>query len=89
MSKHNKLLLATAAGIAMSAPSIIGACLSVVQRKQPTGWARVWNGGLMFDDMDLATILPLAVQVIAANLWPFIQGLLTSQQSGPEATQAG
>lgn len=68
---------------------VIGACLSVVQRRQPTGWARVWNGALMFDDMDLATILPLAVQVITANLGPFIQGLLTSQQSGPEATQAG
>jgi len=68
---------------------VIGACLSVVQRKQPTGWARVWNGGLMFDDMDLATILPLVVQVITANLGPFIQGLPISQQSGPKATQAG
>lgn len=69
---------------------VIGTCLSVVQRKQATGWARVWSGNnTMFDDMDLSVILPLAVQVITANLGPFIQGLLTSQQSGPQETQAG
>lgn len=71
---------------------VIGTCLSVVQRKQPTGWASVWapSGKVaMFDDMDLSVTLPLVVQVITANLGPFIQGLLTSQQSGPAATRAG
>lgn len=71
---------------------VFGACLSVVQRKQPTGWANVWSATgkvAMFDDMDLSVTLPLVVQVIRANLGSFTQGLLTSQQSGPEATQAG
>ncbi|MFX5562743.1 phage tail assembly chaperone, partial [Acinetobacter baumannii] len=71
---------------------VIGTCLSVVQHKQPTGWASVWapSGKVaMFDDMDLSVTLPLVVQVITANLGPFIQGLLTSQQSGPAATRAG
>lgn len=68
-------------------------CLTAVQRQQPTGWAFVVSPGqkeLMFQDMDMAVILPLVVQVIVANLGPFIQGLLTSQASSPEsAAQAG
>lgn len=61
-------------------------CLTAVQRQQPTGWARVMSPEqktLMFQDMDMAVILPLVVQVIVANLGPFIQGLLTSQASSP------
>lgn len=69
---------------------VFGICLGVVQRKQPTGWAKVWSGKeTMFEDMDLSVTLPLVVQVITANLGPFIQGLLTSQQSGPAETPAG
>lgn len=65
---------------------VFGACLGVVQRKQATGWARVWSGKeTMFEDMDLSVTLPLVVQVITANLGPFINGLLTSQASSPEA----
>jgi hypothetical protein len=68
-------------------------CLTAVQRQQPTGWARVVSPEqktLMFQDMDMAVILPLVVQVIVANLGPFIQGLLTSQASSPESVaQAG
>ena len=63
-------------------------CLTAVQRQQPTGWARVVSleqKTLMFQDMDMSVILPLVVQVIVANLGPFIQGLLTSQASSPEA----
>ncbi|CAG9177857.1 phage tail assembly chaperone [Cupriavidus pampae] len=72
---------------------VVGTCLSAVQRQQPTGWARVWaleQKRLMFEDMDMGVILPLVVQVIVANLGPFIQGLLTSQASSPDlATPAG
>ncbi|GAA7770988.1 hypothetical protein RN01_29850 [Cupriavidus sp. SHE] len=63
-------------------------CLTAVQRQQPTGWARVVSleqKTLMFQDMDMSVILPLVVQVIVANLGPFIQGLLTSQASSPES----
>lgn len=71
---------------------ILSSCLAVVQRKQDSGWANVWSvsaGQAMFDDMDLGTLLELAARVIADNLGPFILGLLTSQQGGPQATQAG
>ncbi|MBB3006041.1 phage tail assembly chaperone [Cupriavidus alkaliphilus] len=68
---------------------VFGTCLSVVQRQQQTGWARVWSGSqTMFEDMDLAVTLPLVVQVITANLGPFINGLLTSQASSPAAAAA-
>ncbi len=65
---------------------VIGTCLSVVQRQQPTGWARVWaieQKRLMFEDMDLSVMLPLAVRVITTNLGPFISGMLTGQPSSP------
>lgn len=72
---------------------VVGNCMSAVQRQQSTGWARTWaieQKRFMFEDMDMGVILPLVVQVIVANLGPFIQGLLTSQASSPEpAAQAG
>ena len=72
---------------------VVGNCMSAVQRQQATGWARTWaieQKRFMFEDMDMGVILPLVVQVIVANLGPFIQGLLTSQASSPEsAAQAG
>ncbi|MDT6962909.1 hypothetical protein QTN24_15520 [Cupriavidus sp. SZY C1] len=72
---------------------VIDNCLTAVQRQQPTGWARVVSPEqktLMFQDMDMAVILPLVVQVIVANLGPFIQGLLTSLPSNPDQSgQAG
>ena len=68
-------------------------CLSAVQRRQETGWARVVSleqKTMMFQDMDLGVILPLVVQVIVANLGPFIQGLLTSLPGNPDQSgQAG
>ncbi|QYY30237.1 hypothetical protein K2O51_22970 [Cupriavidus pinatubonensis] len=68
-------------------------CLSAVQRRQDSGWARVVSleqKTLMFQDMDLGVMLPLVVQVIVANLGPFIRGLLTSLPSNPDLPgQAG
>lgn len=71
---------------------IMSSCLAVVQRKQDGGWANVWSasaGRAMFDDLDLGVLLELVARVISDNLGPFILGLLTSQQGGPQATQAG
>lgn len=71
---------------------VMANCLSVVQRKNQAGWAAVWNTQgkvCMFDDMDLGIIMQLVMKVIQDSLGPFIQGLLTSQQSGPQATPAG
>lgn len=66
-------------------------CLLAVQRWQDTGWARVMapeQKTLMFQDMDMSVILPLVVQTVVANLGPFINGLLISQASSPEAATA-
>lgn len=52
---------------------VIHKCLSVVKR----GGAVVCRGEtIMFDDLDMEHILPLALAVIRINLGNFIQGLL-------------
>ncbi|MBG0865508.1 phage tail assembly chaperone [Burkholderia sp. 9779_493] len=68
---------------------VFGTCLSVVERWQGAGWAKVWNfthKTSMFDDIGIDVMLPLVVRVVVANLGPFISGLLTSQASSPAAT---
>lgn len=68
---------------------VFGTCLSVVERWQGAGWAKVWNIAhktSMFDDIGIDVMLPLVVRVVVANLGPFIAGLLTSQASSPAAT---
>ncbi|HDR9877459.1 phage tail assembly chaperone [Burkholderia cenocepacia] len=68
---------------------VFGTCLSVVERWQGAGWAKVWNTAhktSMFDDIGIDVMLPLVVRVVVANLGPFISGLLTSQASSPAAT---
>ncbi|KVP48393.1 phage tail assembly chaperone [Burkholderia ubonensis] len=68
---------------------VFGTCLSVVERWQGAGWAKVWSAAhktSMFDDIGIDVMLPLVVRVVVANLGPFIAGLLTSQASSPAAT---
>ncbi|VWC81381.1 putative bacteriophage protein [Burkholderia contaminans] len=68
---------------------VFGTCLSVVERWQGPGWAKVWSLAhktSMFDDIGIDVMLPLVVRVVVANLGPFISGLLTSQASSPAAT---
>ncbi|VFR54628.1 probable bacteriophage protein STY1060 [plant metagenome] len=70
---------------------IIDTCLSAVQRQQDGRWVAVWSPTqrvLMFQDIELAVMLPLVVRVIVENLGPFIRGLLTSPASGPAPAQA-
>ncbi|MBU9552435.1 hypothetical protein KTE50_28270 [Burkholderia multivorans] len=67
---------------------VFGTCLSVVERWQGAGWAKVWSPAhktAMFDDIGIDVMLPLVVRVVVANLGSFISGLLTSQAS-PSAT---
>ncbi|MDC5350429.1 hypothetical protein NRA49_06705 [Acinetobacter baumannii] len=57
---------------------IIHKCLAVVKR----GSASVCRGqSIMFDDLDMAQILPLVIAVIRVSLANFIQGLLTKASS--------
>ncbi|UQN68012.1 hypothetical protein L0Z11_09875 [Burkholderia multivorans] len=68
---------------------VFGTCLSVVERWQGAGWAKVWSPAhktAMFDDIGIDVMLPLVVRVVVANLGSFISGLLTSQASSPSAT---
>jgi hypothetical protein len=53
---------------------VVNTCLSVCQRRQDNGaWANVYNAntGIMFDDMDLPTMLQLCWHVISENLQSF------------------
>ncbi|WP_427183528.1 phage tail assembly chaperone [Bordetella bronchialis] len=49
---------------------VLGTCLAVVSRQtDPTTWAPVWREGrLVFDDIDLSTMIQLAAKVIQDNL---------------------
>ncbi|EDV2876052.1 hypothetical protein YY36_004658 [Salmonella enterica subsp. diarizonae] len=59
--------------------AIIHPCLAVVSRKHMGGWTPVFNSGqLVFDDIDLLTMLQLVARVVADSLGNFLQGLPTS-----------
>jgi hypothetical protein len=48
---------------------VLGTCLSVVSRQtDPTTWAPVWRDQMVFDDIDLKTMVQLAAKVIQDNL---------------------
>lgn len=56
---------------------VLRTCLASVQKNVGGQWITVWNpaaGRLQFDDLDLATMLQLTVQVIQDNLGTFLQG---------------
>ena len=53
------------------------------------GWANIWSASQrvpMFQDIDLAVMLPLALRVITENLGPFIQGCLPARPAAPGDT---
>ncbi|MFK8878909.1 phage tail assembly chaperone [Enterobacter sp. BB-069-C-ECC] len=53
--------------------AIIHPCLAVVSRKHMDGWTPVFNSGqLMFDDIDLLTMLQLVARVVADSLGNFL-----------------
>lgn len=56
--------------------SIITMCLSVVEKKTSTGYARLMqNGQLMFDDLDTMSAIALTIHVIARELNPIFASL--------------
>ncbi|EFQ2115685.1 hypothetical protein H1K78_004104 [Salmonella enterica] len=66
--------------------AIIHPCLSVVSRKHMDGWTPVFSSGqLMFDDIDLLTMLQLVARVVADSLGNFLPVSLTSET--PDQTQ--
>lgn len=59
--------------------AIIHPCLSVVSRQHMKGWTPVFNSGaLMFDDIDLFTMLGLVARVVADSLGNFLPALPTT-----------
>ena len=51
---------------------ILNQCLSVVTRKQESGWAKVQSsGGLMFDDITMPNMLQIVWQVILKDIADF------------------
>ncbi|EOV0985529.1 phage tail assembly chaperone [Edwardsiella piscicida] len=66
--------------------AIIHPCLAVVARQNGKTWTPVFNSGqLMFDDIDLLTMLQLVARVVADSLGNFLQGLPTSETPTPPA----
>jgi uncharacterized protein YejL (UPF0352 family) len=66
---------------------VLNKCLSVVAKWNGQGWTRVMsNGNMMFDDMDLPTMVQLVMEVVQSNLGPSLQGLL-AQGSPQEDSQ--
>ncbi len=54
---------------------VLRRCLSVVQRQVGTAWQSVWNDSakrLMFEDIDLAAMIQISMQVLGDNLGNFI-----------------
>lgn len=65
-----------------SVDAILHPCLKVVSRKAPVGnaWVPVFSDGqLMFDDIDLFTMLGIAARVIGDNLGNFLHALPTKE----------
>ena len=64
---------------------VFNACLGVVARHQQGNWASIWNGSLMFDDIDIGVMVQIASKVIWDSLGNFISGLLANKTAGQKA----
>jgi hypothetical protein len=66
---------------------VLKKCLTVCQKYTGTGWAPLMrNGNLMFDDLDLATLMQLTMEVVQDNLGPSLRGLLGQASDPTEAS---
>ncbi|HCI6398687.1 TPA: hypothetical protein NPO79_004267 [Klebsiella pneumoniae] len=64
--------------------AVIYPCLSVVNRQHQKGWVKVFDqGALMFDDIDLFTMLQLVARVVADSMGNFLKELPASETEGP------
>ncbi|HEC2581788.1 TPA: hypothetical protein R2K48_004373 [Raoultella ornithinolytica] len=66
--------------------AVIFPCLGVVSRQHEKGWVKVFDQGvLMFDDIDLFTMLQLVARVVADSLGNFLKELPASETPTPPA----
>lgn len=69
--------------------AVLNTCLSIISRKADVGesWIRIWHKDkkvFMFQDLNsMEQTIPLVMRVIQDSLGPFIQGLLSRQQTSP------
>ncbi|MGP6939553.1 phage tail assembly chaperone [Klebsiella pneumoniae] len=64
--------------------AVIYPCLSVVNRQHQKGWVKVFDqGALMFDDIDLFTMLQLVARVVADSLGNFLKELPDNEKVAP------
>ncbi|EPJ5863781.1 MULTISPECIES: phage tail assembly chaperone [Klebsiella/Raoultella group] len=64
--------------------AVIYPCLGVVSRQHEKGWVKVFDQGvLMFDDIDLFTMLQLVARVVADSLGNFLKELPASETVDP------
>jgi hypothetical protein len=56
---------------------ILKKCLGVCSKHNGTSWVPMMRGGeLMFEDLELATLIQLTMEVVQDNLGPSLRGLL-------------
>lgn len=66
--------------------AIIFPCLSVVSRQNGKGWSPVMaQGTLMFDDIDLMSMLQMVGRVVGDSLGNFLPALPASETAPPPA----
>lgn len=66
---------------------VLKKCLSVCQRHNGTNWVPLMrSGNLMFEDLELTTLIQLTMEVVQDNLGPSLLGLL-APASAAEVTQ--
>lgn len=66
--------------------AVIYPCMGVVSRQHEKGWVKVFDQGvLMFDDIDLFTMLQLVARVVADSLGNFLKELPASETPTPPA----
>lgn len=96
LTKLPSLLQPFADGLASmsdnAAEAILNTCLSIVSRKADVGgsYVRIWHKDkkvFMFEDLNsMEQTIPLVIRVIQDSLGPFIQGLLSPQNTAsPQA----
>lgn len=66
--------------------AILHPCLAVVSRQQAKSWVPIFSQGvLMFDDLDLITMLKLVLRVVEDSLGSFLPELPVSRSEAPAA----
>jgi hypothetical protein len=67
---------------------VLKKCLNVCLRHNGSNWTPLMRGdNLMFEDLDLATLMQLTMEVVQDNLGPSLRGLL-GQPSGAAENQS-